>query len=268
MYDRVSQGYQDLVKKYLSVYDDDFDEYPHQRMRFDITKARMKEFKIKKVLDVGCGSCVPILQLVESGYDAKGIDVTKEMILEGQKLLAKNKVNPGIITQGDIYTVKETFDCIVNLGAFPTCIDDNLELQEYRRVLNKNGKLFVEHRNELFCLFTLNSYTMEFFKRIIPNMPQDVQDSLAKTFNLEEPKHNDPYHRANPRLHNPLKIVKLYQKNGFRVDKILFYHYHYLPPMFESQHPEFNEKSLMLEKPEDWKGYFMASAYVVEATKI
>jgi len=50
---------------------------------------------------------------------------------------------------------------------------------------------------------------------------------------------------------------------------IHFYHYHALPPIFQSKHPQlFRELSLKLENPSDWKGYLMASAYVVEAKMI
>jgi len=45
-----------------------------------------------------------------------------------------------------------------------------------------------------------------------------------------------------------------------------FYHYHALPPIFSEKHPQFfKENSLQLEKPNDRRGYFMASAFVVEA---
>jgi hypothetical protein len=61
---------------------------------------------------------------------------------------------------------------------------------------------------------------------------------------------------------------EIFKPNGFSVNKIHFYHYHALPPIFENKYPGlFQELSLRLEKPNDWKGYLMASAYVVEAIK-
>ena len=46
--------------------------------------------------------------------------------------------------------------------------------------------------------------------------------------------------------------------------RTLFYHYHCLPPMFESAMPElFRRASLAMENPEDWRGHFMASAFLV-----
>jgi hypothetical protein len=46
--------------------------------------------------------------------------------------------------------------------------------------------------------------------------------------------------------------------------RLLFYHYHCLPPMFEQAVPElFRRRSVAMEDPADWRGYFMASAFVV-----
>ena len=59
---------------------------------------------------------------------------------------------------------------------------------------------------------------------------------------------------------------EIFNPVGFHVDRIHFYHYHALPPIFEKKNPElFRELSLKMEKPDDWRGYFMASAFVVEA---
>jgi len=69
---------------------------------------------------------------------------------------------------------------------------------------------------------------------------------------------------------NPLSIKEnLFEPSGFSVDNIHFYHYHALPPIFEEKYPEqFKELSLKLEKPNSWKGYLMASTYMVEATMV
>jgi hypothetical protein len=46
--------------------------------------------------------------------------------------------------------------------------------------------------------------------------------------------------------------------------RLLFYHYHCLPPMLEAQVPElFRRESLRMEDPEDWRGHFMASAFLL-----
>jgi len=41
-----------------------------------------------------------------------------------------------------------------------------------------------------------------------------------------------------------------------------------LPPFFQNLDPKlFRELSLKMENPHDWRGYLLASAFVIEATK-
>ena len=51
--------------------------------------------------------------------------------------------------------------------------------------------------------------------------------------------------------------------------RLLFYHFHALPPMLESANPQlFRQASLAMEaEPTDWHGYFMASAFILAGTR-
>jgi hypothetical protein len=71
------------------------------------------------------------------------------------------------------------------------------------------------------------------------------------------------------KFHNPLNIKPLFAAAGLKTEDIYFYHYHAIPPMFEKENPLlFREASLAMEDdPHDWRGYFMASAFVIEAVK-
>jgi len=71
------------------------------------------------------------------------------------------------------------------------------------------------------------------------------------------------------KFRNPLSIEnELFEPCNFSLVDIHFYHYHALPPIFENKYPKlFRDMSLKMEKPNDWKGYLMASAYVIEAKK-
>lgn len=266
MMENLHKAYKHRPKEYLKVYNKQYKRYQHQRIRFEIVLDRMQKFQIKSVLDVGCGSCFPILQLLKLGYDCRGVDLTPEMIKEGEKLLKKNGFE-NKISLGDANSIFAKFDCIINLGAFPHVEDDDLELAKYHSLLNKGGKLFIEFRNELFGLFTFNKYTYELWKKLIPNMPINVDEFIKSHLILSEPDLSDPYYSSNPKLHNPLTIQKTLGPR-FRVDNIHFYHYHFIPPIFENICHIFDEESYKLEKPHDWTGYFKASAFVVEATKI
>jgi hypothetical protein len=46
--------------------------------------------------------------------------------------------------------------------------------------------------------------------------------------------------------------------------QVLFYHFHALPPMLEQAAPAlFRRASVAMENPRDWRGHFMASAFVL-----
>jgi hypothetical protein len=56
---------------------------------------------------------------------------------------------------------------------------------------------------------------------------------------------------------------------GFADVRVLFYHYHALPPMLEGALPKlFRNASLAMEDPSDWRGHFMASAFIIAGTRL
>jgi hypothetical protein len=99
---------------------------------------------------------------------------------------------------------------------------------------------------------------------------RQVLDDVGQRFRLDLPpvrggKAGEPgYDEVLSRTHNPLVFREKFAAVGFRDVRVLFYHYHCLPPLCERSAPElFRRRSLAMENPEDWRGYFMASAFVV-----
>ena len=74
---------------------------------------------------------------------------------------------------------------------------------------------------------------------------------------------------VNHKPHNPLTINNEMKNLGFKVEGIYFYHYHPLPPVFESfDKIYFRKLSWKIENPNDWRGHFLASAMVIDCKKI
>ena len=148
------------------------------------------------------------------------------------------------------------------------------------------GRVFVMFRNELFSLFTLNRYSYELYRDKLLHSAevgqQQFRGDVERVLEAIEPffRLDLPPVRRGPtgalgdgdvlaKFHNPFEVDDLFKRSGLQVVNKFFYHYHAVPPMFESQYPEmFRSLSLQMEEnPLDWRGYFMASAFVVEAVK-
>ena len=58
-------------------------------------------------------------------------------------------------------------------------------------------------------------------------------------------------------------------KLGLSVEGIYFYHFHAFPPMFETLDKNYYRKiSWKIENPLDWRGFLLASAFVIDCKKI
>jgi len=278
--------YDQETKDYLHMYEKDYAGYPADLIRFQtIILKRLKDLKVRTVLDAGCGSCWPMRELLRNGFEVTGFDFSEKMIDEGKKVLVNSGFNPDSISVGDVEKKstlpKKKFDAMIALGVFTHLLDQKKALMNVNKMLKKNGKALIQFRNDLFDSFTLNNYSYDFFLHSLINIgkfPNKVRDDINNFYlkrlmmqkvtkkNTKKVAYND----VLASFSNPLTIGdELFKPCGFRLDRIHFYHYHALPPVFASKYPElFKKMSMKAEDPNNWKGYFMASAFVVEATKI
>ena len=87
---------------------------------------------------------------------------------------------------------------------------------------------------------------------------------------IRKGKADEPgYDEVLSRSHNPLLLRQQFEALGFRDARLMFYHFHCLPPMLASHAPHlFRAASLAMESnPADWRGLFMASAFFVVAKR-
>lgn len=274
--------YDQEAQEYKKMYENGYDKYPANAIRLNFIIERLKQNKVKTVLDAGCGTCAPMIRLLKEGFNVTGFDFSQEMVKEGKKELEKAGLDANLIYQGDIENEEsfrnEKFDVIIALGVFPHLLNEEKAMLNIRKSLKRNGRTFIEFRNDLFAAYTLNAYSLDFFlNRVInmsslpPHVAKEVTNFYAKRLMITLPEKKGKERLSKPdilsKFHNPLTIEdSLFQPNGFSVEKIHFYHYHALPPVFEKRHPDlFRKLSISMEKTDDWRGYLMASAFVVEA---
>lgn len=264
------------------MYKDNYHGYPASLIRLDIIDDRLKNINAKKILDVGCGTCGPMIRFLKRGYHVRGIDFSSSMIDEGKIELAKAGFDPDLIGHGDVENIKtipnERFDVAIASGVFPHIEDESKALTNIKKRLKKNGRVFIEFRNDLFASYTLNRYSYDFYLNRLINLkkiPPKIQKEILRFYSkldIKQPKSKNSkigFTDILAKFHNPLTLGKeLFEPTGFTINMIHFYHYHALPPIFDRKYPEiFKKLSLRMEDPSDWRGYFMASAFVVEAIK-
>jgi hypothetical protein len=82
-------------------------------------------------------------------------------------------------------------------------------------------------------------------------------------------KKDEPgYDEVISRVHVPFILEKQLQQTGFKEVRSFFYHYHAFPPMLSGTAEAFFRKaSLEMENPSDWRGHFMASAFILVAIR-
>jgi SAM-dependent methyltransferase len=278
-YDQEAKSYSDLYT--IPLMQQEF--YPANSVRLDIIVDRLRAYKVKNVLDVGCGSGYPLLRLLTLGFDAHGFDFSPKMVEFAQRLLQEKNQDARRVTRGDIEqrsTLPDRrFDAVIATGIFPHNLDEPSAFKNLSNLLAEGGVAFVEFRNALLSLSSLNRYSAPFFWDELlqgENLPEPLRGEakafLAAKFDTSVSSVGKEraieYTDILARFHNPLTLDALVAPHGLKISKIHYYHYHAAPPHLEKLHKEqFWKESLKLERSNDWRGMFLCSAYVAELTR-
>ncbi len=243
----------------------------------------------RSVLDAGCGPASMLRHLADLQADLYGFDLTPEMVNEARRVMKPLGTPPERIWEGSVTDPaafrrpnRGSFDAAICIGVLPHVPSecDETVIHNLRDSVRRGGLIALEARNQLFALFTLNRYSYDFFTNELAQTEQlkraenagleAVLSGLQDRFRMDLPpvrsgKSGEPgYDEVLSRTHNPLLLKQQFEDAGLSQVEVLFYHFHCLPPMFEEKLPEFfRTQSLAMENPRDWRGYFMASAFIV-----
>jgi len=291
----VIEHYDESSSTYHEFYDKEklFDvsaPYPANYFRLQLLLNSFKSKKIQNVIEVGVGEGTPLTTLGKAGMDVWGFDISKEMVKKSKENMEKNNMNKEQIFCGDIqnpttYTQvlhDMKFDGLIAMGVMPHVNNDDEVLKNMASLVKSKGHVFIEFRNKLFSLFTCNRNTVDFIlndlligvddkvkslvrKDLESRLRVDVPPIRKKIANSSAPG----YDAILSKFHNPFEIIEKFKKFGFRNINILWYHFHPAMPYLEKNIPEiFRKESINLEHdPTDWRGYFLCSAFVIEAIK-
>jgi SAM-dependent methyltransferase len=261
-----------------SYYDDYYGaRAPYPPVHVDLLKRVLRESGAQTVLDAGCGPASFLREIVGDGYDLYGFDLTPEMVDEARRVFAEHHIPPERIWEGSVTDAQAFrppvapeagYDAAVCVGVLPHVPEDadGTVISNLRDAVREGGLVVAEARNQLFALYTLNRYSFDFFRDVLLRAKDDDRlDPLRARFRMDLPPvrrghANEPgYDEVLSRTHNPFELRERFDQAGLVDVRTLFYHYHALPPLLEPS----IEASLALEDPNDWRGHFMASAFLV-----
>ena len=252
-------------------------------------KDFLERTRPRSVLDVGCGGGWTVLDALELGIDARGIEPVRELKEFGTKLLQEHGHDGGRIRQDDLASLATlpdaSLDCIALLSVLPHVPAERWESvhRDIARVLKPGGQLFAAYRNELFDLYTFNSFTVQFYDESLWGC--EPCESLRTNQQLDQLKalitHPDvpgPYFTAAQDASfgqlkrvksNPLTMSAFLSGFGMRADRTSYYHFHCVPPLLAKSVDSYRDINHQLEltMSGDWRGNFMAAIFMVEAVK-
>lgn len=295
--------YENAIRACYSTWGETYyDEYygdkaPYPPVHRDILKRLLKEAEIKSLLDAGCGPASFLRDLTNTGIDLYGFDLTPEMVAVAKRIMQEKGYSPDHFWEGSVSVPEhyrrpdqpaQPYDAAICVGVFPhiPADIDAAVIRNLHEAVRPDGLVVIEARNQLFALFTGNRYSYQFIvdelirpDDLRPHANTNAHDSAAldtaledfkQLFRMDLPpvrkgKADEPgYDEVLSRTHNPLVLREQFAAAGFKDVQVLFYHYHALPPMLGGRMPElFRQQSVAMENPTDWRGYFMASAFLL-----
>lgn len=263
--------------------------YPAEYFRLERLLQRLRKTEVKRVLDAGCGEGTPMLRIAELGAEVRGFDFTPEMVAEARGLFEAAGMDPNWVVVADVENYESfasltrgaPFDATVCFGVMPHVEDELGALRNLHKALRPGGRAYVEFRNALFNLVTMNRYTCEYVvTELFAGVPEPILEAtgghLAGILAMDKPPlrtHAEAgkpgYDAIRARMHNPLTIGEMFAEAGFGDPVIHWYHFHPTLPLLEGNGVDpagFRKAAIEMEKnPRDWRGHFLCSAFVAEA---
>ena len=273
----VRSHYDSKADEYDRVYFSDREDYVPALVAEEILLKRILDLDADRVLDMGCGNGGMVHTLCMNGIDAVGFDLSGEMITSGKTVFKSDGLDPERLKQANMQDgipFDGSFDVIMGVGLFPHLDHTATHLRRVRDSLRSDGVTLIQFRNALFNLYSMNDYTYHYILESVltdANLPTDLHSAFDQRLRDichvgEEGIGQTPEIDSEGQFHNPLTISSTFNESGFDVDEIYFYHYHPIPPEFRAvDKAAYDQLAKEFEDPHDWRGYFMASSFIIEA---
>jgi ubiquinone/menaquinone biosynthesis C-methylase UbiE len=216
----------------------------------------------RHVFDFGCGDAVHFPAFVEAGALIQGVDIAPEMIARAAERLQQAGHNAALARLGDVSALKSLRDgeldalLSFNVLAYLTSAEERTFYEQARRVIRPGGHLIVTHSNELFDLYSLNRYTLDFMRTHLVASTKGGQRLGELLACPDEPAEAITYNVRE----NPLAYRFKLSACGFDEVQQGFSNRHRLPPRLMPENRDYPD-TLNVPDAERWKLLFVCSTF-------
>lgn len=288
----VADHYNASAPTYSEQYDEakvlTSDDYPANFFRLKRVKERVQELGLTSIYELGIGDGSPLAAMAELGLRVGGSDLTEGMLSVAKAQFEARGLDPSVLTLGDIQdrgTLEGAistgpFDGVMALGVLPHVRDEATVIDNMSAFIRPGGTMFLQFRNAMMSMWSFNRLTMEFIEEdLLKGQPQEVKDvvragleprlAMGKPPKREWEVNGPAYDEILAKFHNPFELKELVESKGFTDVKFHWYNYHVTPPMLANDLGQtFRTAGIAMEPRTDWRGMFLCSAGVIEATKV
>jgi SAM-dependent methyltransferase len=289
----VMKHYDGSAPTYHEQYDPDLlwanAEYPANLFRLQLVARLMQEAGARSVYELGTGEATPMIKLHRAlGIDVAGSDLSPEMVRLGKENLERHGLDPGLLSHVDAQDVaavraerslRGESDAVIALGVIPHVTDDAAFVRSMSLFCRPGGTLLLQFRNSMFSMFTFNRLTKEFIlDELMAPVPQEFKDAVAADLDTRLAVDMPPVRRRDDgygydevlsRFHNPFELADVVSAQGYTDVRFHWYNYHPTYPMIRWQFEDraYREAQMALEQEGTWRGMFLCSSGVIEATR-
>lgn len=263
-------------------------EYPANYFRLQRIKERVSALGLSSMYELGIGDGSPLAALGQMGLRVAGSDLSEGMLKVAREQFVARGLDPSGLTWGDIQDraslegaiASGPYDGVMALGVLPHVRDEGAVVENMSAFIGSGGTMFLQFRNSMLSLYSFNRLTMEFIlDDLLVDAPVEIKDvvrsGLESRLAMDKPPKRDwevegpAYDEILAKFHNPFELADLVRAHGFQDVRFHWYNYHVTPPMLAGEAGQaFRTAGIAMEPRDDWRGMFLCSAGVIEATKV
>ncbi len=263
-------------------------EYPSNLFRLQLVRRLLARSGAASVYELGVGDATPLVTVASDDIRVAGNDVSPEMVKVARANMTAHGLDPEMISLLDAQdagalTAEQArvgvFDAVMALGVIPHVTDDDAFVSGMDGFLRPGGRLLLQFRNSMFSMFTFNRLTKEFIlDELLVGVEQGIRDVVSADLDarlaVDKPPRRtrptgDGYDEILSRFHNPFELADVVRSHGYHDLQFHWYNYHPAYPMIADRIDPlvYRKAQVALEHEGTWRGMFLCSAGLIEATK-